>query len=139
MTAPGRPHGRSAFALLRFQWHAIARQRGMLQAIVESVDEGIIALEPSRKMINAVARSMWGDSSPQGLWPEDWRPVLQATFEDGTPMLPEQGPLARALRGESTDRVVYHIAPADVWVSRARGPSATPRAGRLRPSRRCGT
>src|ERR1700677_1339443 len=66
--------GLGAFALLRFQWRAIARQRAMLQAIVESVDEGVIALEPSRKIvaINAAARAMWGDSAPQGRWPVDW-------------------------------------------------------------------
>jgi diguanylate cyclase (GGDEF)-like protein len=116
--------GAGALALLRRQRQGLARQQALLQAIVESVDEGIIALEPSRKIvaINAVARAMWGGSSPQGQWPEDWRPVLQATFEDGTPMLPEQGPLARALRGESTERIVYHLAPADVWVSASARP-----------------
>ncbi len=116
--------GVGAFALLRLQGHDLARQRAMLHAIVESVDEGIIAIEPSRKIvaINAAARSMWGGSAPEGRWPEDWRPVLQATLEDGTPMRPEQGPLARALRGESTDRVVYHIAPADIWVSASARP-----------------
>jgi sensor histidine kinase regulating citrate/malate metabolism len=47
-----------AFALLRAQRQLLARQRALLEAIIESVDEGIIAVEPSRRMIaiNAVAR-----------------------------------------------------------------------------------
>lgn len=110
----------------------LARQRVLLAAIIESVDEGIIAVETSRKMIaiNAAARSMVGVTFPLDHVPEDWRPNLRATFEDGSPMSPEEAPLTRALRGEACEDVVYRILPgaepraddAGVWVSTSARP-----------------
>jgi diguanylate cyclase (GGDEF)-like protein len=106
--------GIAAFGTLRAQKQALARKETLLQAIIESVDEGIIAVGPSREMlaINAAARSYWGTSVPKDRWPSDWRPTLHATYENGSVMAPEQGPLARAMRGESSDNVVYHVMPS---------------------------
>ena len=119
-------------ALLRAQRRDLSSQRALLEAILESVDEGIIAVEPSSRIvaINAVARSMLGGSFPRGDWPKDWRPVLTATFEDGSSMAPENGPLARAMRGETSEGVVYRILPTNdpsaanpgVWVSASARP-----------------
>jgi diguanylate cyclase (GGDEF)-like protein len=121
--------GAGVFSFLRAQRRDLERQRALLEAIIESVNEGIIAIEPSRNVIaiNAVARSMWGGAAPRDRWPEDWRPVLQATYEDGSAMKPEDGPLARALRGETSKNVVYRVASAaspggGVWVSASARP-----------------
>jgi diguanylate cyclase (GGDEF)-like protein len=119
--------GVGAFALLQAQRRELARQRTLLETILESVDEGIIAVDESREIIaiNRLARSLWGGSAPRDQWPEDWRSALEATYEDGSVMKPEDGPLARALRGEPSAGVVYRVVPASeravenagVWVS----------------------
>lgn len=106
--------GVGAFMVLRRQRSEIFGQRALLEGIIESVDEGIIAITPTRQMvaINAAARALWGDAPPRDQWPEDWRPNLRATFEDGTEMQPADGPLVRALRGETSEKVVYRLALA---------------------------
>jgi PAS domain-containing protein len=118
--------GAGAFALLRAQGQELARQRALLEAILESVEEGIIATEASRSTIamNAVARSIVGRSFPRDHLPDDWGAHIRATFEDGSAMQPKDGPLARALCGEIVEDVVYRIVPATgpsteagVWVS----------------------
>lgn len=118
--------GASLLAMLRAQHQENARQKGLLEAIIESVDEGIIAVEASRTMLamNAVARSMVGRSFPRDELPDDWRGHIRATYEDGSSMEPEEAPLARALRGETSEDLVYRILPAEghrvvpgVWVS----------------------
>jgi diguanylate cyclase (GGDEF)-like protein len=104
---------------------ALTRDRALLQAVLESVDEGIIAVDASRKTIaiNGAARVMVGAAYPLNRLPHDWRPLLTASYEDGRAMAPEEGPLARAMRGESPDDVVYKITPiggeasAGTWVS----------------------
>jgi len=123
--------GIATFGALQAQRQALARKEALLEAIIESVDEGIIAVGPSREMlaINAAARSFWGAAFPRERWPTDWSPTLRATYEDGTVMAPEQGPLARAMRGETSDNVIYRITPADEndgatgrWVSASARP-----------------
>src|SRR5580704_14636653 len=119
--------GIGAFALLGAQQRELARQRALLETILESVDEGVIAVDASREImaINEVARSMWGGSAPRDQWPTDWGAALKATYEDGSAMKPADGPLARALRGEASEGVVYRVEPAShgtdenagVWVS----------------------
>jgi diguanylate cyclase (GGDEF)-like protein len=119
--------GVGAFALLQAQRRELARQRTLLETILESVDEGIIAVDASHELvaINRVARSMWGGSAPRDQWPKDWSATLQATYEDGSVMKPAEGPLARALRGEGSEGVVYRIVLASeratenagTWVS----------------------
>jgi diguanylate cyclase (GGDEF)-like protein len=116
-----------ALAMLRAQRQDVSRQRALLGAILESVDEGIIAVEPASRdmlMMNAAARAMLGRSFPRDRLPEDWRAHVRAVYEDGSPMDPAQGPLARAMRGEESEEVVYRVVPADpraaepgVWVS----------------------
>ncbi len=119
--------GMGAFAFLQSQRREIARQRTLLETILESVDEGIIAIDAAREIvaINRVARSMWGGSAPRDQWPKDWSAVLEATYEDGSVMKPADGPLARALRGETSEGVVYRLVVtsertaenAGIWVS----------------------
>jgi diguanylate cyclase (GGDEF)-like protein len=123
--------GVGSFAVLRGQRQDLSRQEALLEAIIETVDEGIIAVEPPSKIIaiNAVARSMWGGAFPRREWPKDWRPILRATFEDGSAMDPADGPLARAIRGETSEGIVYRVQSASdpsaadgVWVSASARP-----------------
>lgn len=97
--------------LQRLQRVSASRQRALLDAVVDRVDEGIMAIDAQRQMIvmNAVARSMVGRSFPKNHLPEDWRDHLKAMFEHGREMAPEQGALARGLRGETTSGLVYRI------------------------------
>ena len=119
--------GGTMLVMLRAQRQDAARQRALVEAILESVDEGIMAVDTSRRMIaiNAVARSMVGRSFPLGRLPEDWTAHIRCVYEDGTEMAPEDGPLARAMKGETSHDVVYRVVPASdpastdagVWVS----------------------
>jgi len=119
--------GAAAIQMLRAQRRNATQQRALIEAILESVDEGVIAVEPSRRTVamNAVARSMLGRSFPRDRLPEDWSAHIRAVYEDGSVMTPKAGPLARAMQGEISEEVVYRIvaatdpgAPdAGVWVS----------------------
>jgi diguanylate cyclase (GGDEF)-like protein len=123
--------GMGSIWMFREQRQALARQRKLLEAIVECVDEGVVAVSTSREMIviNAAARAMWGSSAPSDRWVADWRNVLRATYEDGTDMEPDVAPLARALRGETSKNVVYRLTGASsdapgIWVSASARPIA---------------
>jgi diguanylate cyclase (GGDEF)-like protein len=125
--------GVASFVVQRAQRQDTARQKGLLEAIIESVDEGIVAVETSRNAVamNAVARRMMGRSFPRDHLPEDWRAHIRSTYEDGSDMAPHDGPLARAVRGETIEGLVYRIVPANqegeparpgVWVSTSARP-----------------
>ncbi len=114
----------AGIAVLRAQRGAVARQHDLLHAVLESVDEGIIAASASRGIVamNAVARAMVGRTFPRDHLPDDWREHIRTVREDGAEIAPKDAPLARALRGEPSEDVVYQIVPADgvapgVWVS----------------------
>jgi diguanylate cyclase (GGDEF)-like protein len=128
--------GLLTFAIQRAQGRALAsahqsaaRQQGLLTAVIETVDEGIVAVDALRNTIamNAVARAMVGPAFPRDRLPEDWRHAIQTFYEDGSPMPPEGAPLARAMRGESVDEIKYRIVPVGqlsggTWVSTSARP-----------------
>jgi diguanylate cyclase (GGDEF)-like protein len=124
--------GIAVVALLRVQGLRLERERALMAAILESVDEGVLAVDPSRRVlaINAATRALWGSAFPHGALPHDWRSVLRATYEDGTEMKPEDAPLARAIRGEVSQGVSYRLSAAEgsslgaptVWVSASARP-----------------
>src|SRR6185312_6661639 len=66
--------GAGAVTFLRAQRRELERQRTLLEGIIESVDEGIIALDPARQVLalNEVARAMWNGAAPREHWPADW-------------------------------------------------------------------
>lgn len=102
------------------------RQEGaLLESVVDSMVDGIMAITPERKFlhVNRAARRLLGDDFPDQSFPKDWRPKLECTYEDGAQMKPEDGGLARAIAGKSTDNLVYkvrqigHPEDAGVWIS----------------------
>lgn len=120
-----RAQGRALAAAHR----SAARQHALLTAVIETVDEGIVAIDALRNTIavNAVARKMVGSAFPLDRLPEDWRHAIQTFYEDGSPMPPEGAPLARAMRGESVDEIKYRIVPVGqlsggTWVSTSARP-----------------
>jgi len=69
-----------------------------------------------------------GEAFPAGSFPVDWRAHTQCFYENGTPMEPQDGALARALAGQNTDDLVYRTRPtnsanlAGTWISAAGRP-----------------
>jgi diguanylate cyclase (GGDEF)-like protein/PAS domain S-box-containing protein len=85
----------------------LRRQKALLQSIVTNMGDGLVVVDSNRRfvMINpAIARyfsQQVGDRSSQS-----WATNTQTFLPDGTTALPpEEGPLTRALAGESSDSV----------------------------------
>jgi len=103
----------------------LRREGALLESVMESMVDGIIAITPSRAFlhVNRAARRLLGDEFPSGSFPKDWRSNLECVYEDGTEMTPEDGALSRAVRGLSTDNLVYKTrqrhdpTDAGTWVS----------------------
>jgi diguanylate cyclase (GGDEF)-like protein len=84
-----------------------------------------MAVTPSRAFlhVNRAARRLLGDDFPADDFPKDWRSTIECVYEDGTEMKPEDGALARAIAGISTDDLVYKTRQrknpndAGTWIS----------------------
>lgn len=103
----------------------LTQKRAMLASIIESMVDGVMAISPDRQVlhVNRAALQILGEQFPLDAFPQDWRPLLECLHEDGTPMKPEEGALARATMGKSTDNLVYQVrqltapAAAATWIS----------------------
>jgi diguanylate cyclase (GGDEF)-like protein/PAS domain S-box-containing protein len=104
------------------------RGKALLEAVIETVDEGIVAVDAERRTIaiNAAARLMVGDAFARERLAEDWRTELAVLEEDGSPVGPEDAPLQRALRGQASNDLVHRVVPAGestgTWVSTSARP-----------------
>ncbi len=89
----------------------IYRERAMLASVLDSVGEGVMAMTPGRELlaVNEAARGILGTDFPTDRLADDWRGVVVATNEDGTPLAAHLGPLASAARGESVNVFVLHV------------------------------
>jgi diguanylate cyclase (GGDEF)-like protein len=87
----------------------LQREAAMLESVVDSMVDGIMAITPSRAFlhVNRSARRLLGDDFPADSFPKDWRSNIECIYEDGTEMKPEDGALSRAIAGASTDNLVY--------------------------------
>jgi diguanylate cyclase (GGDEF)-like protein len=108
------------------QAHLELRQESaLLESVVDSMVDGVMAITPQRTFlhVNRAARRMLGEDFPVESFPKDWRAIVECVYEDGTHMKPEDGGLARAIAGKSTDNLVYKTrrigdpTDAGVWVS----------------------
>ena len=84
---------------------ARAEERSFLGAVLESVENGIVACDPEGKLtfFNAAARAIHGREE-QPLPPEQWAEHYRLYQPDGATLLAENElPLYRALRGERVD------------------------------------
>ena len=84
---------------------ARAEERSFLGAVLESVENGIVACDPEGKLtfFNAAARAIHGREE-QPLPPEQWAEHYRLYRSDGATLLAENElPLYRALRGERVD------------------------------------
>jgi diguanylate cyclase (GGDEF)-like protein len=115
---------RQSRALVKSQATA-TQESAMLLSVMESMVDGVMAIAPDRRVLhyNRAALKLLGEQFPHDALPADWRPLLECTYEDGTPMHPDDGALARAVSGKSTDDLVYKVrqltapATAGTWIS----------------------
>ncbi|MBW8900660.1 MAG: diguanylate cyclase [Massilia sp.] len=80
-----------------------ALEHALLDAVLESVDVGVIACDAAGRLtlFNRAARDIHGVDADPCLAPADWSARYDLYGEDGlTPLAPDQIPLMRALRGE---------------------------------------
>ena len=80
-----------------------ALEHALLDAVLESVDVGVIACDAAGRLtlFNRAARDIHGIDADPCLAPADWSARYDLYGEDGvTPLAPDQIPLMRALRGE---------------------------------------
>lgn len=91
----------------------IERERSQLQAILDSVDVGLVLLDRQGRYerVNRRQREIWSMAHPQdGLAPVDEAGFLFA--EDGvTPLEPDQLPMSRAVVGEEFDDERLWVGP----------------------------
>jgi PAS domain S-box-containing protein len=103
-------------ATLRHQSH-------LLQSILDSLAEGVMVADPDGRIIlaNPAAREILGFAAP-----EDHFNQIQTLLDPfqaaaPTPRLPENLPLARALRGEKVDEEIIFLGqvrpPQGIWLS----------------------
>jgi signal transduction histidine kinase len=86
----------------------------LLWAILENLSEGVVACdaEGTLSFFNRATREFHG-LDEEALSPADWGERYSLYRTDGSPMMPDEIPLARALHGENIRDVVMVIAPRD--------------------------
>jgi diguanylate cyclase len=82
---------------------ALRQKQELLDAVLETVDVGVVACDADGHLMlfNRAARAFHGLDADSALPQADWPAHYDLYGEDGlTPLVPEQIPLVRALRGE---------------------------------------
>jgi PAS domain S-box-containing protein len=111
---------RQAEELLRSQ-QALEAQKLMLQSVLDSMSEGLVAADEQGKFIlwNPAAEKIVGLGAAS-LSPEEWSTHYGVYLPDTVTLLPdEQNPLIRAIGGEASTAVMYFCNPAldrGVWI-----------------------
>ncbi len=116
---------RQSEELLRSR-HALETQTLMLQSVLDSMAEGLVAADENGKFViwNPAAEKILGqgatDLSSQK-WSEHYALYLADTV---TPFPPDQLPLVRAIRGETSTAEMFVRKPglAGVWIEASGGP-----------------
>lgn len=108
---------------LRIALREAREARGVMEAIVESIGEACIAVDPNRKfiLVNHAAHRLFDPGTEVGNYvPQGWAAMHRSKKPDGTAMTSEEGPLGRGLRGLASDHLVYTLqrpgAEQPAWV-----------------------
>lgn len=117
---------RQAKELQRSQ-QALESQSLMLQSVLDSMEEGLVAADETGKFIlwNPAATRIVGmgaENIPPGEWNKHYGVYLPDAV---TPYPPEQNPLVRAIRGEACSAEIYLHNPeleSGVWIEISGGP-----------------
>jgi diguanylate cyclase (GGDEF)-like protein/PAS domain S-box-containing protein len=97
-------------------------QRALNEAIVESLGDACLAIDPQRRFLiaNRAARAIFADFDIGSRLPTDWAVQHRSRLPDGSALPSEDGALGRALRGEQTNNLVFTLqrpgAEQPVWV-----------------------
>lgn len=101
----------------------LQRQSGILRSILDSMADGVIVADQDGRFLlwNPAAERIIGIGE-KDVPPEEWSNIYGCYLPDGETLCPpEDLPLARAIRGESTDGTVLYIQNPDVaegaWIS----------------------
>ncbi len=98
---------------LRVALREAREQRSLLEAVLESVGDGVLAVDRERGyiVVNGAARKLFDERTVQlGLSATpDWAPMHAAAYPDGKPLLSRDGVLSRGLRGEATDHLTFTL------------------------------
>ncbi|MCW2605480.1 MAG: hypothetical protein JWO60_173 [Frankiales bacterium] len=116
MTTEGRlpAQPRPPDALVRPAATAPGVAQGFLAAVLENLSDALVACDAAGRLtlFNPAARALHGRPAVP-IDPDQWAQYYDLYLADGvTPMLPEQVPLLRALRGETVRDVEMVVAPA---------------------------
>jgi len=101
---------------LRVALREANERRALIDALVDSMGDAVLAIDPERNFIiaNQAARRAFGAQIDVGHpLPADWTAQHRARRIDGSPLPVEDGALARALRGEASDGLTFALPPHD--------------------------
>jgi PAS domain S-box-containing protein len=107
--------------------HALEAQTLMLQSVLDSMAEGLVAADEQGKFVlwNAAAEKILGMSAAN-LAPQEWSEHYGLFLTDTvTPFPSDQVPLVRALRGEVSTTEMFvrnHELPEGAWIEVSGGP-----------------
>jgi diguanylate cyclase (GGDEF)-like protein/PAS domain S-box-containing protein len=108
---------------LRMALLAARQARSVTDAVVESIGDACIAIDPTRKFIivNQAARRVFDEGADVGNYvPENWSGLHRSQRPDGSLMPSEDGALGRALRGLDTNGLTFTLqrpgAAEPTWV-----------------------
>jgi len=99
---------------LRVALREANEQRALTEALVDSMGDAVLAIDPKRKFIiaNRAARRTFAAEIDVGRsLPADWTTRHRSRRIDGSRLPAEDGALARALRGEATDGLTFTLQP----------------------------
>lgn len=110
-----------SIGLLRRDKRALARQMALLGSIVDSIGDAVVAIDHDHRFIvtNAAFRRVFARGVGHGRLAVDAANRQEAQNAEGAPLKLEEGPLARALAGESVDGLLMSIVRADGGAERS--------------------
>ncbi len=96
---------------LRMALQSARDAQALTDAIVESMGDACIAIDPAKKfvLVNPAARRLLVGTEVGQTVPDGWSAMHQSKRPDGTPMKSEEGALGRGLRGLDTDGLTFTV------------------------------